>query len=753
MDIVEIPLGALDTVRGARPGPSPDLPDGALAECVNLRPVVQPGDVSRVAYEPVRPPGDPLPGVASAQSAFFQVRQRAVSDGSSGAAGALRRWLVLTPSQLRAVDETGAAVVVHSFTSDTSRRASFAPLGSRCVVTPRVPDGQGGWKPDGPALVVEDADAYGLGSIPWPTLSLAPQTAPDGGQPAHVFFRAALDFEDGTTGPAGPLLYRRLDYLQLSAGRVAVGLQVNASSVSADWRARSKGATVYAALGESPEEALAAPLVEIYRVTWGQSAFPFTSFTRDELEGRRPLRDDTLLAHGVGAACCATYNGRVLLGSVAYDFAPPAQGGDGHTQTGTVWVRLRTGAGDIWVSNPGGALSPGGAGAEERAVSYPDRRAVEMVQGGRRWSLNAPSTMNVAWAEVDADGATGESPTAAGAFADHDPNLIAYTEPSGLAMPAANQIAVGDGPADGVRAILPLSDALSEGQFGAFPIAAACARSVWTLETGGDPFVIGRAPMVLGLGAPSAEACAVLGGRVAIASTEGLRLLGPGQIGPSLSVPIESELLRAALENGEGVLGVHYGDYGEELWVTTKDSLTPSPLYSTVLFCLHLGSGRWYERSEVSRTGFARRDGDLVGIVNGSLVAENAGEGPVTVRLTTAPVDLGARDSGGDVRFRRVLVTASGRGPERDEDNTPLAGVQVLRGGDLVLGSDPLATAAATTDGAGMPVVVVGSRGRGAFRVQMAGTFLPAATRFSGLQIEGEVRRSGRRLRQRTTTT
>jgi len=672
MDPVTIPLGALDLVRAPLGAPPHGgTRDGALAAAVNLRPVTG-------GYAPVRKPVRTAAGITGVLSGHFQIRQT-TNGAREGLAGALRRWVVLTDRGLYLASEDGIeTALLESLPRSGTRRASFAQMGASVVVTVRDVDREGAWVPVFTYLV-GDLAARPLGGIPSGDLRYAGTTGT-----RVMAYRSALVFKDGSVGPPGLLRFALVPDeafgMSWTAGQTVGGPE--GVGVPASWRALTEGVVVLASFGTTSEAALAVTPGELLRFSWAQidAGGTMTAAARNGL-GLELVDDDLLTGHRLSAVSCSTYNKRLLLAGAAYDFRPPlvvrpagpvAEGPPGSVR---VAVRIETAGGTFWrvseafpcEADDDLSLTPGSA---TEVASYPDRRATEMrvyrtlgpdaFEEVARVSLKPALGQNLAWAAtvqvepVSGSGATMPTWEAGETDArriDFDPNRLLVSDTLyAEVVRARGAFEVGDGPEDGLLAVLAQGEPVSDGQFGEYPLTAVCRGSAWSLAVGtGDVFLVDKVPLSVGRGVPAVESALSMKSGVVLATPSGLYDARTGGTDVPVSEPVMDADLRDTLADG-AALGWLRGPAGDEVWISV-------PAHAET-YCYVVGAGRWYTRS-LNRRGWLQAGGRLVGIDEaGALWFEDAG-GTEDGRLATAPLALG--DAGGaTLRVRRARVNHGG---------------------------------------------------------------------------------------------
>lgn len=686
------------TVRPAglvRQDPATALPDGALVACRNLRPVQAAGG-DGAALEVVAAAARLLPEVEGILSAYRQIRQRPwEEDAEAGLASALDRWVLLRADGLYVAGPPGTtysppAVRVHAFDAPSSRvRAEFVPMGPGLLVLLRQEGDR--WNPTRPlpALVLRDGDAVAVGGAPGVPFEVA-HAAAAGGLPQGTWaFRAALRLQSGSYVATGPVRVGTVALGGDAEGTVALTFTVGVGEVPPGWRARTTGVGLfgsYVAEGGT-RSALAGPYRLLGTVAWGApgagSATLAVTMSEAAFLGQEALAETNLGYLGLAAACGMSFNRRIVLGNVGFDFPLPALEstrldgaplleGRGETDTTVILgVEIETVNGPLRRYSAPVKVVDGLEMLRVHGFSYPDRRARRLViceqrvgLGGLvRWverasiRLEAPATGNLAYVgQVDAE-ATPYLPAQTGdmrranARLDHDPNRVLATDVDDPhSVDAARVIYVGDGPDDAVQRIATNALPASEGQFGDFDLYVFCRHSAHLVRTGAGAdgssaiFFQGVSPLAVGRGAAGPLAVAQVGTEVVAADEGGVRLYRPAPQEAPLSLPLHDAAVRRGLAAG-AVLGWHRTALGDELWVALPpdgQGADGSSAGDALTFVLDLATGLWHEL-ERERVAFVHARGRLYGLDARGRLWDEAGDsqGPVSFYLQTGALALG----------------------------------------------------------------------------------------------------------------
>ena len=350
MQRVTFPLGALDVRVSDR-----DAPPGTLRMVRNLCVV---GPPERPYYSPVETAGrvQELQGIRGLGT---QVRTR--RGDFSETEGSLRRLVVATRNAIYLIDpdDEYSAELVHELPgNDEHLQAQFTQLTSSVFV------GLSGQEPGigipVGTLELRDDSVLDLNPPSVPRLELTVEEDTNNGnleQGVYVI-RSAWLFDDGSEGPAGRP-YRR-EVPNDDGHTLEVRISELPDPISEEWRKRIAGLAIYVGyeLPADPDadnieerqgiEAMQAPLHRADVITPGQIGDAVTiNRTKVGLVSQDVLRDDSLLQHELRAGAVHSYNKRLLLGDVAYDYYRPAldewfEWAEGEHNAGgnDVWARL-----------------------------------------------------------------------------------------------------------------------------------------------------------------------------------------------------------------------------------------------------------------------------------------------------------------------------------------------------------------------------------------------------------------------------
>ncbi|MEO1478893.1 MAG: hypothetical protein AAFV01_09975 [Bacteroidota bacterium] len=691
------------------PHPGSESAGGAVAltRAENIRPVRRDDGVEY--YEVVANPKRILAaanagaGVAGILDAYREIRQRPVSDDAAGPAAALDRWIVLASDNVApetitayvAADDGATSLLLHTCpTVDPTRRMVCVPYGRYTLAI--VTTGDRTAPVSETALLLTDDGALPFG--PLPVANGFTSTSDAGELPRG---RALVGFAPMFRGGArGPITHMQAASRDGDWGlRVApFGDQAEPSAyahVAAEqdfWNAEVVGVAVYvaflAAAGsagrEMPswEEVGQQPFNEVatYLRDLGETPTNFTERIEEPpvTEGTPARFDNLLAAARPNPTCALRYNGRAVLGGVAWTFAPPPvvmfdDWGDNtgnasdfallvelelRGQTVTVWQTFSaelSAAGDKLRCRGGLLFYP-----DQRATRFSIHRVTDTETGAYRVTPIAtfdavrPRDGNFAMARVsDADWIDPLAvddwetidhvdPVSALAFlpgpvTDPDANRLAATHPGRTwELRASTVVEVGDSPDDAILAIRAQTEAPSEGQYGSAPLVVGCHRSVWALDLSADAeaFLRARVPLSVGRGIASPDALLSVGRGLVGADAQELRAYLPAPepraLSASLSASLAPILERAAL----GWLTTPDGD---EIWCAAADGSQGR------VYAYSVQAGQWYTRT-LRRCRFIRAAGQLYGLdPEGELWQEDTLATTVDAHIESHPMYLSTR--------------------------------------------------------------------------------------------------------------
>lgn len=304
-------------------------------------------------------------------------------------------------------------------------------------------------------------------------------------------------------------------------------------------------------------------------------------------------------------------------------------------------------------------VTDGSPTSDSTVWKYLDYKAVKSDRANYSYALT-PATV------PETDFPAGQTQTTLqinnlGRAINYDPNRVLVSTPyKPRAMNGKNALYVGSGAEDVVLAFGANAKAISEGQFGQYPLYVFCKNSVWAMQVGsGDVAFESVSPISISAGVVGKHAIANMGSTIVYGSQEGIKTIPESDM--PLSYPIQNtgddrDILK--IMNEKTSLG-HYYDVASgrsEVWVSVPDeTLTDGTVVPGKTFCYSLQYGRWFTLSETSN-GFARIGGKLLRIKNGvvydnSLVQKSGS-------FTLAPLTMGEPDV--LKRFRAVVIHYTG---------------------------------------------------------------------------------------------
>ena len=582
-----------------------DAPDGTLRAVVGL--------------VPMGPEGNPYWSPAELQMAVSdltdvcslgaQVRQTfgALADLAGDPNQTLERMIAVTaggvwildPGQID-VDGHYAKKQVYTFSAvDNNRRCQFAQIGD--VTFMAVSSGLGIGKPDELLLLVDDQvipfDLPALPSMAVATTGSASPTAQEALERGTYQVRYAWRFRDGTTGPPSrPYLLHvgendALPDPDTWRYRLTFSIDALTEAIPAYWTDLISGVDVFLSkrvdlARKYSDEAINTPVFNVATVA-GVDVGAATSWS-DTIEqiptAYDALDDENLLHHQIRAAACYSYNKRLILGDVSYDYYTP-QTEDFIVQppegTGTDYYlmlgfEIRTAGGTITrYTNPLGFSAAGAAAVEfvDGILAYCDRRAErcrfyvstdygttaggdvdaatwgELFTGAGVVGITRlrPGFGNFAYSSVvgitfdmTSPAAAVQLPvTSARSKKDHDVNRMLT---SGVYQPfeilARRAAYVGNGPSDGIVGFASNALPISEGQFGDFPLYVLGQESVSMGRVGSGDVAWMGFDVVAKRGCVGRQAFTNIDQAIAFVSRDGVWMLYPSIDDAPLSAPL-----------------------------------------------------------------------------------------------------------------------------------------------------------------------------------------------------------------------
>lgn len=455
----------------------------------------------------------------------------------------------------------------------------------------------------------------------------------------------------------------------LIEGGYQLGMTLNNWPNTAPWDDLVVGAKIFmTARINSSDEAYSTSYHEVGTIQRSSdvlsNSFSMTSSEESILEG--PILDDTNLAnYNPIAASVSSYNKRLVLGDVAYDYPLPMVSltASGSTYNFRFGVIIKTVNGDIErisdvyqtdVTNP--VFTNG-------LFSYPDRRAYKLVvymddgtavyRKADEYDLRVGSTVNAAYYQFESTATysvTGADPvmpnvTTANAQLDLDRNRVIVSDVNrALELPAGSAYYVGNTADDTVVAFAANTSPISEGQFGTYPFYVLCRNTVWAFQTDSTGVFQSLQPVETFRGCLSRYGVVNAGRFVFFASDDGIWTLPVSNYPISQALHIRDTGGFVEMLDKDTSLGYfNDGKVGRrELWVSAGGQV----------WGFSLDHKRWFT---LTRDRFCFRDFEsvLYSVDSSGLNRENNGSGDVAVSLKTAPLHLG-RYVGDRHKYRRV---------------------------------------------------------------------------------------------------
>ena len=343
------------------------------------------------------------------------------------------------------------------------------------------------------------------------------------------------------------------------------------------------------------EDALRNPYYDVVQIEGvvPADASVYFSETNDLISGY-PVLDETLLtAHEIGAGAVFAYNSRLHLGDITTDFAKPEfvfDMGIG-TQGVRFGVKIETANGEFIRISDGGPVDSLNVKVVDNMFIYPDVRATEFYiyvedsPGSGMYVLGATlkpkksSVLNIAYYQADGPITCTVSATVmpdvdtVNAENDRTPNTFYVSDifqPRSLR--AANVFEVGESNNDPVIGFAVNSLAVSEGQFGQFPLIVLSNETVSIMSVGSGGLIYSNVQRIANRGCVGRYAFATVESRVYFASRDGIWAIGPliseDAVSASIHYHYNANDLFGCLDN-DTCLG-YYNDTTRgrrELWV------------------------------------------------------------------------------------------------------------------------------------------------------------------------------------------
>ena len=655
-----VPLGGLDLSQGDY-----GVPDGALRDVHNLRPA---GVAEGRYWTPVVP------------STSFKVLPAQVD------AVALGRYVTDTDTFLVAVTAdtvyvvntaTGVTTPVHTYSAaDSTRQATVTQVGNYGVIASATSvSATSIGAPDATVLLRETAgtvQALGLDLGDPPNVTATTPTPPSTAEleDGTYLFRYGWLLIDGTVA-----WLTRPKKVTVAGGGGTAAIQFSTAAYTAPFGdvdlSPVTGVAVYMS-----EDITSTPTyrdVIFYRagvIPLNETSASYLFQESATTLPSRSLADETnLLFHTPRAGVADSYNQRLLLGDVQYDFRNVVaqneltSGPGGTAYWVKLGVRVRTNKGIFerisddhapQTAASAAILSPSGFGL----FAYPDRRVLDFrlyvsVNQGATYELystyeaTALDASNLAVHEsgtIDLTAITPigtAMPTGTNTTYDRDPNRALVSAPfNPWSLPAGNALYTTKDDEDAILGFETNTLPTSEGQYGQAPVLVLGAKTVRALELGTSSVFSTAHPLALrGMVGRYAHANAL--GVVFFASKDGVWTLTPQASDRPVSAPLHSfESTADILSLLDHRTALEYIDDGRghrEVWVALgpgRDTYCYAPGYDT-----------WFtvgrERSAIQAIGNSLYGYDTLCKEIAEEV-QHVGDVGVDYRLTTAPLALDA---------------------------------------------------------------------------------------------------------------
>jgi hypothetical protein len=231
---------------------------------------------------------------------------------------------------------------------------------------------------------------------------------------------------------------------------------------------------------------------------------------------------------------------------------------------------------------------------------------------------------------------------------DRDATRLVWSEVNRpLDLPIENVAYVAEDADDPILAITSNAAPVSEGQYGDYPLLVLGRQSIWSLQTGSDPFVQGVSPIAPDMGVVSRTGFTNANGPVYVATDRGI-----ARLTPTVDGVVSTQLHDGNFLDGLGPdtsLGYFTSEQGRrEVWVATGGSVYVFSQGAQAWSTLPASRGRW-----------ARLEEELYGLDGGEAVLEGGGGSTYSTVIETAPCFLGAPSSA--KRLRDVWLIQGAR--------------------------------------------------------------------------------------------
>lgn len=394
-----------------------------------------------------------LSGVARPPGRQGWVPAATAEDAGVGSLNDLSRQALGDGARLLALRGGGELVAIdpatYSVTSlaslpgtDSTRRLKSATVSRDTAVA--ITSGAGVGDPEVFKIVREDT----VTDLPWPSpptysVTWSKRSEGDGAPAGTYVVRVAWRMEDGTIGPAsGPLLTTTPETDTDATYEATISVDgYPGGKPGGGWPDRIEGLAiiVHPEAASSSATDVSAPDVPGYRVSSfdGLPDAGTTTKWKDTLESiiaAQPHNTRTLVHHRISAGALYSFNGRLILGDVAYDYERPqlghmVGGADGGTDYHlTMRVDVETSQGTITRYAEPIGFSSGAADAvqvRQGTIYYRDRRARSWA-----WLVSEDYTGSIddaTWKIVDVQGTESELKEAGNAN-------FSYVEPARSAL-------------------------------------------------------------------------------------------------------------------------------------------------------------------------------------------------------------------------------------------------------------------------------------------------------------------------------
>jgi len=306
----------------------------------------------------------------------------------------------------------------------------------------------------------------------------------------------------------------------------------------------------------------------------------------------------------------------------------------------------------VWVSPQNiikrtGARESGYLAFRNYIFFYPDRRAKTMYlyEAGQLVSqqeLKKSNTQNIAYAveHLSASDTSRSLPNASvNEKLNHIPNRIHVSEVNAPFSYLASRVYyIGNSPENKIVAVASNTLAVSEGQFGHYPLYVFCRNSIWAMEQGSNPEIAFQriSPVSLSHGVQSIRHIINVGRQIAFIYKDGIFIIAGNQIN-EIGQPIGNHPGQDTIDFSKAILGSRQRGGDNELFVSLPAQ--------GIVYVYNLRFRRWYKLQR-NRQWWFTNEGQLYGIADdGSIYSyQDELDTPVSYSINFRPIHFGRPD-------------------------------------------------------------------------------------------------------------